>query len=39
MHERILIQSLLENGDYRINIKIIDNFYNKGKQILKDKSI
>lgn len=28
-----------EHGDYRVNIKVIDNFYNKGKQISKEKSI
>lgn len=28
-----------KNGDYRVNIKVIDNFYNKGKQISKEKSI
>jgi hypothetical protein len=28
-----------ENGDYRVNIKVVDNFFNKGKQISKEKSI
>lgn len=28
-----------ENGDYRVNIKVIDNFYNRGKRISKGKSI
>lgn len=28
-----------ENGDYRVNIKVIDNLYNRDKQISKGKSI
>jgi len=28
-----------ENGDYYVNIKVIDNFYNKRKEISKEKSI